>query len=229
MNNESGQPNLYEKIDALSPNSRSNKFRGRRFQTFVRLVDDILERKKTCNILDIGGTVGYWSSRKEDLLGRNVHVTIINHDKEITSEPWLSSIRGDARNLPEFQDMSFDIVHSNSVIEHVGLWRDMCSMGREVQRLAPKYFVQTPNYWFPVEPHFRAFFLHWLPDAMRLSVMMNRRDYPGGKAEVGAAMTRLHSTILLDRRMLATIFPDAKLVPEKFFGFTKSWMAVRSQ
>ncbi len=63
---------------------------------------------------------------------------------------------------------------------------------------------------------------------MRLSVMMRRRDYPNGKATVDAAMHRLHSTVLLDRKMMAEAFPDAALVPEKFFGLTKSWMAIKA-
>ena len=219
----------YGAIDAVAPNSRSNIFRNRRFGRFLGMIDDVLSQKDRCEILDVGGTTDYWRSRSSDLSGRNVHVTIVNFTGEKTSEPWMTAIAGDARDMSSLKDLSFDVVHSNSVIEHVGLWKDMCAMGSEVRRLAPRYFVQTPNYWFPVEPHFRAILIHWLPSPIRLFVMMRRRDYPGGKASVTAAMSRLHSTILLDRKMLAAIFPDAALVPEKFFGLTKSWMAIKSK
>ena len=53
-----------------------------------------------------------------------------------------------------FKDKSFDAVFSNSVIEHVGTFEDQKMMANEVIRVTNFYFIQTPNLYFPIEPHF---------------------------------------------------------------------------
>lgn len=62
-------------------------------------------------------------------------------------------MKGDATNLSQYSDKSFDIVFSNSVIEHLYTKENQISMAKEVNRVGKNYFIQTPNYWFPIEPH----------------------------------------------------------------------------
>src|SRR3546814_10323990 len=63
---------------------------------------------------------------------------------------------------------SFDIAHSNSVIEHVITWDNMKNFARETRRVAAWHYVQTPYFWFPVDPHFYKLpFYHWLPRPLR--------------------------------------------------------------
>jgi hypothetical protein len=109
--------------------------------------------------------------------------------------------------------MTFDIVHSNSVIEHVGDWPKMLSMAQEVRRLAPAYFVQTPNYWFPIEPHYKLPLVQYLPNSIRRAVTGDDPD-------------RIR---LLSARQMRRLFADASLWRERVFGMTKSLVAVRSQ
>ena len=58
-------------------------------------------------------------------------------------------IEGDACSVEQFGDRSFDLVFSNSVIEHVGPPAKQAEFAHEVLRLGRSYWVQTPSKWFP--------------------------------------------------------------------------------
>jgi SAM-dependent methyltransferase len=112
------------------------------------------------NILDVGGTQTFWDTsgffdEKMNLL----RITLMNVRKVPVSRPNFNSIVGDARDLKEFKENQFDVVFSNSVIEHVGDYNDQLQMANEIRRVGKRYFVQTPNLYFPIEPHlFSPFF-----------------------------------------------------------------------
>jgi hypothetical protein len=203
-------------------------FRRRRFKLFLRLIDQVLLRHETCRILDIGGEPQYWATVADMLGPRRWQVTLVNQTGYPVDDARFISLVGDARDLASFADMSFDLVHSNSVIEHVGRWQDMRAMAGEVRRLAPSYFVQTPYFWFPIEPHCSTAFFHWLPESVRVSMLMRRPRGNWGQApDIETAMRQIQSAVLLDYRMLATLFPDAAIHREHFLRFTKSLIAVR--
>jgi hypothetical protein len=212
----------------FTPTGPQRSLRRRRFSLFVSLMDEVLSTQETCRILDIGGDPDYWAD-VEDMLGqRRWHVTLLNLTTSPVEDARFASVAGDARDLSAYADMSFDLVHSNSVIEHVGSWLDMKAMAQEARRVAPRYFVQTPYFWFPVEPHNSTFFFHWMPESIRVSLLMRRPRGRWGQApDVDTAMRQIQSAVLLDRRMLATLFPDATIYRERIFGLTKSLIAVR--
>jgi hypothetical protein len=209
--------------------AKGRAFRRRRFELFLRLVDHVLVHRDSCRILDIGGEPDYWHEVADMLGGRPWSVTLVNLIAFSVEAPHVTSITGDARDLHAFENMSFHIVHSNSVIEHVGQWNDMQAMAREVRRLAPNYFVQTPYFWFPIEPHCSTALFHWAPESVRLSMLMRKPRGDWGQApDVDTAMRQIHSAVLLDYRMLAALFPDATIHRERFLGLTKSLIAVRT-
>ena len=70
-------------------------------------------------------------------------------------------VEGDACHLP-FADGSFDLVFSNSVIEHVGSRQAQEQFAREIARVGRAYWVQTPDRYFPVETHLLTPLVHWL-------------------------------------------------------------------
>lgn len=214
---------------SLKADSRSNRFRSRRIALFNELVTGIIARKGRCTILDVGGTHEYWQAFGDAMDWPRVSITLLNLSR--TAEPDTASISqvvGNACDMSGYGDNAFDIVHSNSVIEHVGLWGQMEAMAREVRRVAPAYFVQTPSYWFPVEAHSRFPFLQFMPEPLKVSLIMRRRLGYWPKAEdVGEATRIAHSAILLHKRQMHHLFPDAEIVSEKVFLLTKSYMAIK--
>jgi hypothetical protein len=180
-------------------------------QRFLDLLPAATDRP--VGILDIGGTVPYWHALP-GLYGReDVEITVVNLGDREFDDANLRVRKGDARDLSQFADSSFDLVHSNSVIEHVGLWEDMQRMAAEVRRLAPSYFVQTPNYWFPIEPHYKLPLIQFLPSPIRSRI--RDKVWPG------------HSIELIGARQMRKLFPDAVIERERFGGLTKSLIAVK--
>src|SRR5262245_2026235 len=165
-----GEISGYEKAAA-------SRFRLLRFSHFVDLIASIPMTDRPLRVLDVGGVEAYWKDKRH-LISRAIEITCLNLDSEPYVKPGFVSRRGNACHMPEFPDNSFDVIHSNSVIEHVGQWSAMMSMATEIRRVAPNYFVQTPYFWFPIEPHARTPFLHWLPESLKFRLVMARKCGP---------------------------------------------------
>ena len=209
-------------------NIDGNRFRQARFASFLALADRVRTSGAAIRILDIGGTQSYWEALAPLWVDRDFDITIVNLDTP-TSDSGAYHIRsGNACAMPEHGDNSFDIVHSNSVIEHVGQWPQMAAMAREVRRLAPHYYLQTPNLWFPVEPHYRSLFFALWPEAVRARKLMKRRHgFRGPHPDFATAIADVQTVNLLDAQGLTALFPDGTLIRERFFGLTKSLTVIR--
>lgn len=216
--------------DADAEGSFSNSRRSRRFEPFAQLVEQLKERNgEPVRILDIGGTTGFWEHR--GWAGRDdVQIVLINLEAEAETHPNITSRVGDATNLSEFSDGEFDVVFSNSVIEHLQSYENQAAMAREVRRLAAAYWVQTPNFWFPVEPHFLTPAWHWLPVGVRVALLRRRRwGWRGPCPDPVEARELVREVRLMRSKEIKRIFPDADLVSERIGPFTKSFVAIRSR
>ena len=132
-------------------------------------------KKKT--IIDIGTTPSL-----DDV--QNIILSRIKDNKNITclsnlnckillkKYPNIKKILiGDARNnnLP---NNSFDIVHSNATIEHVGSYKNQLLFIKECIRISKKYiFIQTPNRFYPLDFHSMLPFIHWLPKNIHRKIL----------------------------------------------------------
>lgn len=207
----------------MRPHNLSNRFRQARMQRFLSLVAPLMSNGAV-RILDVGGTAAYWRALPGLYGAPNVEITVVNLSGDERDDANLRIRKADARSLP-FVDMSFDVVHSNSVIEHVGRWTDMQAMAREVRRIAPVYFVQTPNFWFPFEPHYRLPLAQFLPELPRAAVVNALRRF--GERGLRRALAEVRSIRLISRRQLGILFPDATIERERAFRLTKSLIAIR--
>jgi hypothetical protein len=140
----------------------------------------------------------------------------------------LRYIEGDGRDMRTVSDSAFDVAFSNSVIEHVGGRIEQQRMAREIQRVAPRFYVQTPNLYFPLEPHFLLPCIQFLPIRIRAEVVYRLRPgwYGGSVRDRAEAMAVVESIQLLTRREFGQLFSNATIHVERLWGFPKSFVAV---
>jgi SAM-dependent methyltransferase len=211
-------------LEKLGVISIATTFRKSRFRLFESLIAPI---SKPVHILDVGGTQGFWQTMLSSDAIRDVTVTILNSDYQQVTLPNFTSMVGDARDLSIFRDKSFDVVFSNSVIEHVGQLQDQTRMATEIRRVGKRYFVQTPNRYFPIEPHFLFPFFQFLPVAIKIELLRRftlgwyprTPDYREARSTIERESARL-----LTRRDMLALFPAAALYKEKMAGLTKSFI-----
>lgn len=204
-----------------------NRFRNARFKLFVELAKLIKPPDRPLKVFDVGGTPDYWEALKPALGNLQLEITIANIDDD---QPIVgyTKIKSDARSMSGLIDNSFDIIHSNSVIEHVGEYTAQAAMAAEIRRLAPHYFVQTPNFGFPIEPHFRMPFFHWLPETVRASMLLRSKKIGFRGAEtLEKAMALVQEIHLLTDRHMANLFPDAEIRRERVGPVVKSLIAIK--
>lgn len=209
-------------VDDSNPNSAMNRFRNRRFAQFRARLDAL---RGPVSILDIGGTMQYWR-RRGVLPNRNLRIVLLNL-RAVETTDGFESIGGDAADLSRFRDGEFDVAFSNSVIEHLFTAERQKAMAREVSRVARNHWIQTPNYWFPLEPHFLFPGWQWLPRALRIAVIRRTKVGqlgPGRTPEAAAAI--VDEVRLLSTADLQAMFPTSRILPERCMGFVKSITAV---
>jgi hypothetical protein len=209
-------------VDYQRKGSPALRFRRARFDLFRSLVDPL---PRPLRILDVGGTEVFWHTL--GLAGEpGVHVTTLNLDPPPASPEGFTLLQGDARDLSRFGDGAFDVVFSNSLIEHVGGFEDQRRAADEIQRVGRAYFVQTPNRHFPLEPHFIFPFFQHLPVSARVYLLTHFEiGWTGRIADPAEARQVVESVQLLDRRAFRALFPRARIWDERVLGLVKSFVA----
>lgn len=201
---------------------RQHRFRERRIQFFL----ETYKPDESTRILDVGGHAYDWEA-----LPITSPVTLVNTvyppGCQVSNDRFASEV-ADGRELP-YDSQSFDIAYSNSVIEHVGTYEDQKRFAAEIRRAGRRIYVQTPNRWFFVEPHFLAVFVHYLPwpIARRLLRYCSFRALfrKGDNVDLRELAAELR---FISYREMKELFPDCEILREKWFGMTKSFIATRT-
>jgi len=198
-----------------------SRFRSRRMRQF----EHTFSQTRGSRVLDIGGTPSIWQFVHGDYT-----VTLLNLEDgpcESEPDPPMDYVCGSALALP-FPDNCFDIAFSNSVIEHVGDFSAQELFAEEARRVAPRVWVQTPSRWFPVEPHYMALGIHYLPRGAQRWLL---RYFSVWGWVAKPSMQYVDATVgsirLLSKREMKRLFPDCRIVTERFLLLAKAYIAIR--
>lgn len=210
------------------PGSLAWRLRQARWRVFLRLVADL---PRPVRVLDLGGAEPFWAALRNSPLGlrssEEWKVTMVNLYPQETSLPFVRAGTGSALDLSGFDAADYDVIFSNSVIEHLGSWEKQMQMGREIRRFGLRYYVQTPNRYFPIEPHFLLPFFQFIPRRARIWLACRWRwgSYcrPGDRLAAAEAVDEIR---LLTAQEMRTLFPDAQLRREWLGPLVKSFMVV---
>ncbi|MBD9415046.1 class I SAM-dependent methyltransferase [Pseudomonas sp. PDM16] len=218
--------------DYDNPRSLGARMRVRRIGPLLAMIDQAYARHGHVNLVDVGGTQRYWSLLPRDYLdSRGVSITLINicHGDQVARHPRFRLVEGDGCDLSSFPDKTFHVAHSNSVIEHVGEADRVAKFARELERVADHYFIQTPDFWCPLEPHCMTPFFHWLPRKVRVWLVgrVSLGHWPRASSREEAEEL-VDSARLLSLQELRSLLPQGQIIRERFFGLPKSLIAVSS-
>lgn len=210
-----------------------NRFRTNRGKLLRRQIAAMAEHlSRDIVVLDVGGRPDYWANVGVDRIGR---IDLLNHvETELRRETAGAGSaeifhpkRGDARDLSDYPDGSIDFVHSNSVIEHVGGWNDMAAMADEMMRVGRAGWMQTPAWEFPIEPHFRAPFLHWFASPLCARMLSFSAEPGQRKLDIPGRRRRVESINLLSKAEVRALFPGKPIKVERIIlakSYIVRWM-----
>ncbi len=130
------------------------------------------------------------------------------------SFPGVQAIVFDGCALP-FIDQSFDIVYSNAVLEHLPGTKSVERFAAEVQRVGKGWFITTPNFWYPVDPHYHLPFVQLLPETLLRLLVRTLGKTP---------YDHLH---LLTKKQLQKLFSAGEVVSPRITFYPETLIAYR--
>src|SRR5215470_830762 len=207
---------LRGRLDGRNPGSWPARRRQMRMRWFCDTFPDLAEM----SVIDLGGRLLTWQRAPV----RPARVHVMNLEPVPAEVPeWAEVDHGDICELPDhIAKRHYDLVFSNSVIEHVGGHDRRMRFAESVHHLADAHWVQTPYRYFPIEPHWLAPGMQFMPVTARAEVARRwplaiRR--PKTRHDALRGVMRIE---LIGRTQMRFYFPDSVLAAERVFGLTKS-------
>lgn len=204
-----------------SKRSLSGRARARRWQHLLQTFPELSEMR----VLDLGGTPESWLAAPI----RPKSVTTLNVSPAESRTPDIIAVQGDACDLPHsVASDRFDLVFSNSLLEHVGGHVRRQRLADNIHAVADRHWVQTPYRYFPIEPHWLFPGIQWLPYEARVQISMhwNRghvRTYTRQEAQ-----EQVDEIELIGITQMRRYFPSSVIWYERFAGLVKSLVAIKT-
>ncbi len=207
--------------DSERRGSLGGRARARRSAKLMATFPDLASMR----VLDLGGAPPFWRA-----LGvRPARVTVLNLLQLDAPEPWMQTVVGDAcAPPPAISTERYDLVVSNSVIEHVGGHAQRQRFAEVVHRSADRHWVQTPYRYFPVEPHWLCPGMQFLPLRARAALTRYWPLSPGRASNLAEAVENAAWVELLSATEMRAYFPSSRIWYERIGGLVKSVTAIRS-
>lgn len=205
--------------------------RVRKLERFNKLFSPSFQTK----ILDVGAEInpkGDLDLQLIDSFPWKENITAVNLSKEHVRYiekiyPEIDSHVADACKLP-WPDDHFDIVYSNAVIEHVGDFEKQKQMASEIMRVGKKWFITTPNRWYPFEFHLRLPFVTWFPGKAYVGVgKIIRFNHVRKNYQLFSGCTE--QLRLLTARELKQCFPGSEIIKQRVTFMPETLIAVGSK
>lgn len=206
-------------VDA--PGSVGERRRAGRWERLREAFPEI----ESMSVMDLGGTAEAW--QRAPLRPASVHV--VNLEPEPGDLPdWIRADQADATALPPtIIGAHYDLVFSNSVIEHVGGHVQRLRFADAIHKLAERHWVQTPYRYFPIEPHWLFPGFQFLPLTIRAEISRRWPLVHTQSPNRGEGLRAAMSVELLSRTEMAVYFPDSEISTERMLGTTKSLIAIK--
>jgi hypothetical protein len=204
-----------------APGSVGERRRLKRWEWLAATFPDIA----SMNVLDLGGTVTSWMRAPVRPAGVHVVNLLPEDDGNL---PWIRTSQGDACDLQPTARGHYDLVYSNSVLEHVGGHHQRERFAETVYAMAPAHWVQAPYRYFPVEPHWLFPGFQFLPPAARALVAMH---WPLAARRPKDRVSALQSALGIElptKSEMSLYFPGSEIRVERMLGLPKSLIAVRA-
>lgn len=200
------------------------------FQSYIRkqrmsLFNDIINPHAGMKILDVGGTPQIWNYIETPLQITCLNLPSPKPKPKYEGHHSISLVDGDGCNMPEYNPGDFDLIFSNSVIEHVGDIYKQQQFAKEVLRLSSSsgtYWIQTPCKLFPIEAHTGMLFWWYYPDGLR-EYFISRWSQ-----KLPAWTEMVKGTTVIEGKTLISLFPNGSMVTE-WFLFPKSLIVYKRE